>query len=67
MAVKFDISTLETLERDFAKAKAESYATDDGWTWLNCDIHLYNTCKNRLLKQQEKRDAEISKNKRAKK
>lgn len=67
MKVKFDISTLETLERYFAKAKEESYATDDGWTWLNCDIHLYNTCKNRLLKKQELKDAEASKNKRTKK
>ncbi len=67
MKVKFDITTLETLERDFAKAKEESYANDDGWTWLNCDIHLYVTCKDRLLKQIEKRESETRKNTRTKK
>lgn len=64
---RFDITTLETLERDFAKAKAESYEKDNGWTWLNIDIHLYLSCKNRLLKQIEKSESETRKNKRAKK
>lgn len=67
MKVKFDITTLETLERDFQKAKEESYATDEGWTWLNCDIHLYVTCKARLLKKLEEREQQINKNKRTKK
>jgi len=67
MAVKFDISTLESLEIDFAKAKAESYENDAGWTWLNCDLHLYVSCKNRMLKQMELREAEINKNKPKKK
>ena len=67
MKVRFDISTLDTLEADFLKAKLESYANDAGWTWLNCDIYLYVSCKNRLLKQMELREAEIIKNKPKKK
>ena len=67
MAVKFDISTIDTLEADFLKAKLESYEKDDGWTWLNCDLPLYVSCKNRLLKQMEAKDAEINKNKSKKK
>ena len=67
MKVRFDIGTLESLEKDFAKAKEESYANDAGWTWLNCDLYLYVSCKNRLLKQMELREAEANKNKRKKK
>jgi len=67
MKARFDISTLDTLEADFLKAKLESYEKDAGWTWLNCDIYLYVSCKNRLLKQMELREAEINKNKRKKK
>jgi len=32
MKARFDISTLESLEIDFAKAKKESYEKDAGWT-----------------------------------
>ena len=67
MKVRFDISTLDTLEADFLKAKLESYENDAGWTWLNCDIYLYVSCKNRLLKQMELREAEMIKNKPKKK
>jgi len=67
MAVKFDISTLESIEIDFAKAKLESYENDAGRTWLNCDLHLYVSCKTRLLKQMELREAEMIKNKPKKK
>lgn len=61
---KFNVTTLETLESDFMDAKSKM----SEWDWLHGGyLSLYLSNKNRLLKEKEKRDAEITKNKRAKK
>ncbi len=64
MRFKFDATTLESLERDFMKAKEEM----SEWDWLHGGyLSLYLSNKNRLLKEKEKRDEIYRKNKRAKK
>lgn len=64
MRFKFDVTTLESCERDFMAAKEVM----SEWDWLHGGyLSLYLSQKNRLLKEQEKKNAETSKNKRAKK
>mgnify|MGYP003459806209 FL=1 len=62
MKFKFDVTTLETLEVDFAKAKALM----SEWEWHSGGyLALYLSQKNRLLKAKE--NAELKKNSRTKK
>jgi len=64
MRFRFDVTTLESLERDFMDAKSKM----SEWDWLHGGyLSLYLSNKNRLLKEKEKRDEIYRKNKRAKK
>jgi len=64
MGFRFDVTTLETLERDFSKARE----TMTQWDWEYGGYEaLYTSQKKRLLKEKETRDEIYRKNKRAKK
>lgn len=64
MKFRFDVTTLESLEIDFSKAKAQL----SEWEWLHGGyLALYLSQKSRLLKEKEKREQQDSKNKRTKK
>lgn len=55
MKYRFDVTTLDSLERDFAKARE----TMSEWDWLHGGyLSLYLSQKNRLLKEKEKRESE---------
>ena len=61
MKQRFDVTNLDSLERDFAKAKLEV----SEWEWIHGYLPLYLSQKNRLLREKEKR--ELEQNKRTKK
>lgn len=64
MRFRFDVTTLESLERDFMAAKAVM----DEWDWIHGGyLSLYLSNKNRLLKEKEVRDKEFLKNNKSKK
>ena len=48
MPYLFDVTTPETLERDFKLVKE----TCTDWEWETGYLHLYNSCKKRLIKKQ---------------
>lgn len=63
-APRFNITTLETCDRDFLKAKSEMTL----WEWEKGGYEaLYLSCRKRLLNKQKEDESKIAKNKRTKK
>lgn len=64
MRFKFDVTTLESCERDFMAAKEVM----SEWDWLHGGyLSLYLSQKNRLLREKEQREQQNAKNRRTKK
>jgi len=62
--IRFNITTLETCDHDFLKAKEEMTE----WEWYQGGYQsLYNSCRNRLLKKQQENESKTKTNKGAKK
>lgn len=64
MRFKFDVTNLDSLERDFKIAREQM----SDWDWYQGGyLSLYLSQKNRLLREKEQREQQTNKNKRAKK